>query len=75
MEQTTLKKMRTIKQALSFIKELDPDSVISEWWIRKLVETNQVDYFKSGNKTYIDLDDLINYINNGNRKVVEEVCM
>lgn len=58
-----IKRMRTIQGAMNYLRSIDPEFAVSEWCIRHWVQNNYIEHFKSGNKTYIDLDDLINYIN------------
>ncbi len=61
-----LAKMRTVKQAYQFIHKEDPESSISEYYLRTLVKTNpnQIGVFKSGSKFLINLDLLMDFLNN-----------
>ncbi len=56
-------RMRTIKQCLEYFKKEDPDSSISEYYLRILVKQNKVPVFYAGRKQLINLDKLIDYLN------------
>lgn len=56
-------RMRTIKQCFEYFKEVDPESSISEYYLRSLVKQNKIAYFKTGSKFLINLDKLIDYLN------------
>lgn len=53
---------RTIKECLVEIKKIDRDTAITEWFIRQLCNTNKITYFKSGNKSLVNLDSLLSYL-------------
>lgn len=57
-------RMRTIKQAVQSIKEHDPESCFSEWWLRQLVKTGKLKYHKTGNRYLIDMDNLDDFLRN-----------
>ena len=54
---------RTITQCISYIKALDPDTAITEWFIRTLIKDNKIKHFTSGNKELVNLDNLLYYLN------------
>lgn len=56
-------RMRTIKQCFEYFKEADPESGISEYYIRMLAKQNKVPVFLAGRKQLINLDKLIDYLN------------
>lgn len=56
-------RMRTIKQCYEYFKEEDPESCISEYYIRMLAKQNKVPVFYAGRKQLINLDKLIDYLN------------
>ncbi|MEE0515512.1 MAG: DNA-binding protein [Emergencia sp.] len=58
-----MKRLRTIDQAYNAIKELDPESAVSRWFIREAVLNGEIPFFQVKSKRLIDLDDLISYIN------------
>ena len=58
-----LPRMRSIRQALEMIKEEDPNSCLTSYYIRDLCKKNKVRYIKSGTKIMLDYDDLLKCIN------------
>ena len=58
-----MKRLRTIDQAYNAIKELDPESAVSRWFIREAVLNGEIPFLQVKSKRLIDLDDLISYIN------------
>lgn len=62
-------KMRTIRQAYEYFKAEDPESCISEYYIRMLAKQNKIPVFHAGRKQLINLDKLIDYLNS---EVAEE---
>ena len=63
--------MRTIKQAVQQIKQDDPESCISEWWIRQLVKSDKLKCHKAGNRHILDMEALEKFLKNP--PTIEEV--
>jgi len=58
--------MRTVKEAYYEIKALDPNTSITEWFIRCLCHDGKVKHFKAGKgKILLDLDALRYYLSTG----------
>lgn len=57
-------KMRTIQELVKEIKQLDNDTQITVSAIRRLVRENKIKSVRIGNKTLINLDYCIDYLNN-----------
>ena len=57
-------RMRTINQAITEIKQADPNTAITERAIRRLITTNAVPSIKIGRKYLIDMDVLEGYLSN-----------
>ena len=57
-------RIRTINQAYNLIKFEDPETGISEYMIKKLVMEGKIPSIKSGNRHYVDVDAVQNYIAN-----------
>lgn len=55
-------RMRTIKGAVAFLKEQDPGSEITEYYIRRLVKTGEIPSLPVGCKRLIDVDQLSDYL-------------
>ena len=53
---------RTIGDCLKEIKRLDPQTAITEWFIRNLCKQNKITYFASGNKSLVNLSELLAYL-------------
>jgi len=51
-------RIRTINGAYDEIKKKDPDSCVSEYFIRELVASGKITGRKSGNRNYINMNDL-----------------
>ncbi len=64
MNQQVIPKMKTIKQCFEEIKTLDPNTAITQWFIRCLCKDNKVKHFMTGTKILVNFDDLIQYLNN-----------
>ena len=47
-------RLRTIQQCMAEIIKLDPDTAISEWFIRSLCKSNKIQYILSGNKSLVN---------------------
>ena len=62
-EKTSVRRMRTIRQALELIKQEDPDTGLNYNIINNLCKNNLVHTVMMGRKYLVDLDDLINYFN------------
>ena len=52
-------KIRSIKQAADYFKELDPDTQITEYTLRKLISSGTLPCVKSGNKSLVNLDQIL----------------
>ena len=63
MKTVSLCRMRTIKQCVEEIRKLDSDTAVTEWFVRCLCKENKIKHFMSGNKTIVNLDDLLRYLN------------
>ena len=56
-------KMRTIAKAYETIKEIDPNTDITPYMIRKLAEQELVSITRTGRKTLVDVDSIIAFLN------------
>ncbi len=56
--------MRTAAQAYQEIKQLDPNSCITERQIRQLMKSGKIPVIKVGNRTQVSLDVLLDYFAN-----------
>ena len=60
-----MSKYRTIRKAYQEIKRADPDSCVSEYFIRQIVMSGCIGSKMSGNRYYINLDELEQYLKGG----------
>lgn len=44
-EKRRIPRLRTIKAAWEEVRKLDPETAVTEWYIRQLCKTNQIIYF------------------------------
>jgi hypothetical protein len=58
-----LARMRTIKQCYEYFQSKDPESSISEYYLRCLVKQSKIPVFLSGRKQLVNIDTLIDYLN------------
>ena len=58
-----LARMRTINEALALIKEQDPETAVTYNFIRKLLDGDKVRHFRSGSRSILNFDDLLNELN------------
>lgn len=56
-------KYRTIAKALEEIKKIDPGTCLSDYVLRKLAYEGKVSQIQSGNKTLIEIESLIDFLN------------
>ena len=54
-------RLRTIRAALEEIRERDPGTAVTEWYIRRLCQSNSVAHLKSGRKVWVYMGDLLQH--------------
>ena len=52
-------KIRSIKQAADYFKQLDPETQITEYTLRKLIADGTIPSIKTGNKNLVNLDQVL----------------
>lgn len=62
-----VKKLRSVQKLFQMIKELDPESDVTEYLIRKLVYEGCVPTVECGNKRLANFEDLCAYLFEGKR--------
>ncbi len=60
--QTALPRMRTIKEAVEELKAIDEKTAIREYYIRDLVNRNEIKYIRAGRKILINFDAFLEYL-------------
>ena len=58
-------RMRTAPKIVAEIKALDPDTEITEYYVRQLVKEGAVPVVWAGNKALINLNDVLNLLRTG----------
>lgn len=58
-----LARMRTVQQIVAYFKNNDPDTVINENAIRRMIKNGDIPVFYAGRKALINLDQIIGYFN------------
>lgn len=56
---------RTIDQSYKMLKEMDEDTAISLWFVRKLSENPKITTVEAGNKVLIEFNSLLAYLKKG----------
>lgn len=56
-------KMRTLDEAIAELKQLDPHTAVSKYFIRRLALSGAIPTVMCGRKRLINLDGLIAYLN------------
>lgn len=57
-------RMRTVKDAVLLLKQEDPDTKVTEYYLRNLVLSNKIPSCRAGRKILVNYDLLIDYFNN-----------
>lgn len=52
-------RMRTIRDTTKIFKELDPNTEITEYTLRKMISEGTIPAFKTGNKYLLNVDALL----------------
>ncbi len=56
-------RMRTISATAKYFKEQDPDTVVGEYLLRKMIKTGELPVVMAGRKALLNIDNLIAYFN------------
>lgn len=66
-------RMRTIKAAVKYFKEQDPETAISEHFIRTEIKTGRLSgIIMAGSKHLIDIDRLEQYLSEGSGRIKDD---
>lgn len=57
-------RMRTILQTIEYLKEKDPNTAITEWWLRQNLRNGTIKHHKAGNRYLLDLNALEEHLSN-----------
>lgn len=70
--QESIPRMRTAAKIVAEIKEEDPGTEVTEYYIRQLVKEGSVPVVWAGNKALINLDDVISLLRLGTNRTESE---
>ena len=59
------KRWRGIREAAAEIREQDPNTVLTEWFLRQLVTNNMIHHKRTGRKYVISLEDIEAFLEGG----------
>ena len=65
MEQNMIPRMRTAPKIVAEIKALDPETEVTEYYVRQLVKAGAVPVVWAGNKALINLNDVLDLLRIG----------
>jgi hypothetical protein len=57
-------RMRGIKAAVDYLKAQDPETAVTEFWLRCLLKTGAVPYHRAGKRFLVNIDALELYLAN-----------
>lgn len=63
---TQLARMRTLDEAYTELKQLDPHTAVSKYALRQMALSGAIPVVMCGRKRLINFDGLIAYLNSGN---------
>ncbi len=66
-------RMRTIDEAFAYLKEKDPETALTRYYLRQLVLSGAVPSAKAGRKYLVNLDRLEEYLNHPPERVQEPI--
>lgn len=66
-------KIRTISQAIEYLKSQDPNSAITEYYLRSLIKQNKIKYVKSGNRYLVNVNFLLDYLKDPPAEVEDNI--
>ena len=67
-------RMRTAPKIVAEIKALDPETEVTEHYIRQLAKNGRVPVVWAGNKALINLDDVLALLRNGAHRAEPTPC-
>ena len=56
-------RMRVCKKCMEELRKEDPETAVTEYYIRQLVRNKKIAYVKSGRRTLINYESLLEYLN------------
>ncbi len=66
-------RMRTAAEVVAEIRALDPGSAVTEYRVRQMIKRGDVSVSWAGKKALVNLDDILDFLRTGTRRVEPEV--
>jgi len=57
---------------MNYLREKDPDTGITEWWLRSMLRSGKIQHLKVGNKYLVNLDYLEAFFNDFSKHEVPQ---
>ncbi len=57
-------RMRTIQQTIQYLRTKDPDTAVTEWWLRNILRAGKIRHHRAGCKFLVDLDAIDIFLSN-----------
>lgn len=67
-------RMRTAAKIVAELRALDPETDVSEYWVRQRIKSGDFPVVWAGNKALVNLDDVLELLHMGTRKQEPEPC-
>lgn len=67
-------RMRTAAKIVAELRALDPETDVSEYWVRQRIKSGDVPVVWAGNKALVNLDDVLELLHMGTCKQEPEPC-
>lgn len=68
-------RMRTAAKIVAEIRAMDPQSDVSEHYVRQIIKEGAVPVTWAGNKALVNLDDVLELMRRGTTRTVPEPCV
>lgn len=68
-------RMRTAAKIVAEIRAMDPESDISEHYVRQLIKSGALPVVWAGNKALVNLDDVLELMRHGTKRAMPEPCV
>ena len=58
-------KVRTIRECVALFKKFDPDTAVTEHYLRRLIKSGKINVIRAGNRILLNYDALCEYLAHG----------
>lgn len=60
---TRKKRIRTIRDAIILLRQIDSQTAVTYYFVRKLCDSGAITFIRAGKKILINYDELLSYLN------------